>query len=256
MKRTFIFSLFFVISLNLYSQNMSDFEIQVVENFRGIPKGIFITKYVGNNVTVNIPSTINGIPVIGISSGAFSDEVFLKIIFPEGILAIYDYAFSYCTYLTEIIFPKSLGYIGQNAFEACIKLKEITFPEGSAIEVIFSGAFSGCIELEKIIIPNNSGFVLGVGAFLGCKNLKEVRLPGGLTHLYDRVFAYCENLESIYLPNSVTTIGESAFAYCKKLSVINLPTSLQNVGKRAFADCALLPPLRLEMERRFGIGIW
>ena len=63
---------------------------------------ITITKYKGKNKTVVIPSSIEGIKKIAIAKTAFQQKKFIEdIIFPDGDIAIEEFAFSGCTGLSD-----------------------------------------------------------------------------------------------------------------------------------------------------------
>jgi hypothetical protein len=105
----------------IYGQNWTapgDFTVSSREN------GLAITKYKGKAAVVNIPPSIDGIPVT----------------------AIGNYAFINCSSLTAITIPASVTAIGVNAFDGCSSLTSITIPSG--VTAIGSYAFSDCDSLS------------------------------------------------------------------------------------------------------------
>ena len=70
-----------------------------------------------------------------------------KIVIPDGITSIGDFAFSICSF-TSVIIPDSAMYIG-------------------------SYAFAGCSNLINAIAPNNVWYI-GHDAFYKCSNLKSL----------------------------------------------------------------------------------
>ena len=72
---------------------------------------------------------------------------------PQGIQAIGDYAFSYCTSLTSIDIPDSVTSIGKWAFYECDALTSITLPD--TLTSIGDMAFAGCPNLT-LTVPRDS----------------------------------------------------------------------------------------------------
>lgn len=72
-----------------------------------------------------------------------------KIIIPDSVTSIGDYAFDNCVYLTDITLPKNLKEIGFEAFKNCNNLKEIEIPE--SVVAIGENAFEGCDEIKIIM---------------------------------------------------------------------------------------------------------
>ena len=80
----------------------------------------------------NIPSQIDGKPVVGIG----------------------EEAFSYCDYIEEVTLPDTLKYIGSQAFAYCSSIKEIVIP--TSVEEIESNAFTECLQLSTIYISSKN----------------------------------------------------------------------------------------------------
>ena len=143
-----------------------------------------------------IPSSNNGIPVVGIADDAFAQidkETVRKIVLPESVTAIGNGAFKNCSDV-EIEVNGALTLIGESAFESCNGLSEIKFGN----------------ELSNI--PFN--------AFKGCSELKSVVLPSSLTLISENAFEDCSALSYIILPSSTMTVENNAFAGCTALSAV------------------------------------
>ena len=105
-----------------------------------------LVEYLSTEEIREIPQTIAGYPVSRIGDRAFSgqgnryttdDDLIYglrdnihRIIIPEGVAEIGDYAFEDCIYLLEAILPQSLRSIGKGAFSGCLHLTRIRLPEG------------------------------------------------------------------------------------------------------------------------------
>ena len=76
-----------------------------------------------------------------------------KVVIPNNVTSIGDYAFYNCTSLTSVTIPNSVTSIGDGAFSGCTSLTSITIPEG--VTSVGSSAFSNCTSLTSITIPNS-----------------------------------------------------------------------------------------------------
>ena len=71
-----------------------------------------------------------------------------EVSIPNGVIKIGDYAFEYCTSLTNITIPDSVTSISDYAFEYCASLTSVTI--GNSVTDIGYAAFSGCDNLKNI----------------------------------------------------------------------------------------------------------
>jgi len=175
---------------------------------------ITITGYVGTEKYLTIPPAANGMPIVAIDKGAFSNKGLISVTIPDsvttigdsaftgnqlirvnlgnGLTAIGDRAFSN-NKLTSVIVPDSVTIIGESAFFNNNQLSSVTI--GSKVTDIGKFAFSGAI-LTTLTLPN-SVLTLGEGAFSGSKLTKIVigpnvkinkdALPDSFTNSYNGV---------------------------------------------------------------------
>ena len=129
--------------------------------------------YFGADSKVDIPAELGGKPVTSIG----------------------DYAFVYCSSLTEVTIPEGVTSIGVGAFGACSNLTKVIIAEG--VTSIGERAFEGCSNLTKVIIPEGVTSI-GGGAFRACSRLTEVTIPKSVTSIGDRAFYDCEALATVY----------------------------------------------------------
>jgi hypothetical protein len=88
---------------------------------------ITITGYTGPGGAVNIPNTINGLPVTTIGDDALASCTSLtSISIPSSVTGIGYYAFANCISLTDMTIPDSVTSIGDAAFFGCNSLTVIT----------------------------------------------------------------------------------------------------------------------------------
>ena len=85
-------------------------------------QGIQILSYTGHENTVEIPSSIEGLPVIAIGDSAFREQTQLQsVVIPEGVVSIGWFAFFGCVSLQHVGMPDSLIQISYGAFDYCAK---------------------------------------------------------------------------------------------------------------------------------------
>src|SRR5208282_1174609 len=83
------------------------------------------------NGDVNIPSTINGLPVVSIGSSAFYlHQRMTSVVIQNGVTDIGATAFQSCSKLAHVEIPDSVTSIGFGAFSGCHDLTAINVPKG------------------------------------------------------------------------------------------------------------------------------
>ena len=205
--------------------------------------------------SVEIPSTIDGLPVTEIGDSAFQIVSLKSVKIPDSVTKIGNWAFSMCFDLTEVTIPDSVQSIGIRAFEMCSSLNTVNFPDHMVeldslvfdstpwIEaqrkkdplVVINGdlidaqACKGAVE-----IPSTVKYV-SPSAFARNENVTSVVFPTTVSLLNDSTFFYCTSLTSVELPN-ITSIDGMAFAGCDKLTDVKLSGKLKYINSRAFAD--------------------
>lgn len=120
--------------------------------------------------TVNIIKSVNN---IGHDGSFFSCKSITKIIIPSSMTSIGEYAFSYCTSLTQVSFvtPSNVTKIGDNAFYGCSSLTQISFP--SSVAEIGENVFRSCSSLTQVSIPSSVSSFKGY-IFSWCSKLNKI----------------------------------------------------------------------------------
>lgn len=177
--------------------------------------GAYVTGYRGEKDTglagwLVVPEKYEGVPVVGIDSGAFDSVCYGKL-----------------------HLPSSLREIGGSAFHGAI-FEQIELPDG--LRAIGGYAFHFSTYLREIDIPDNV-YVLGDNAFDFCTELECVSLPAGLRDIPAEVFHHCVALTQVELPEELLTIGERAFSGCGALETLTIPASVTSIGVGAFNGC-------------------
>ena len=199
--------------------------------------------------TMVIPSSYNGLPVIGIGAGCFQnsemDSMFLieKLYIPSSIKYI-----------------KGDAFLGQQSSKLKVYIEDLTawcnISFGSSTANPLNGCYVKCFEecgnfdgyngadlylngalVENLVIPN--GIVkISDYAFCGGK-FKSITFNNNLTEIGVGAFAACRNVETIDIPNSVETIGDMAFASTNALQLF-VGENVTHIGDKAFNEANYL----------------
>lgn len=138
-----------------------------------------------------------------------------KVVIPEEVTEIGDYAFRSCTSLTNVVLPDTVSKIGSFPFYHC-KIHEL---HSKPINIT-NGL---CIEGNKLLYCSD-------------RSLTNIIIPDGISEIGEKAFAGL-NLRKVTIPNSVTKIGDKAFCECARQSD-SVIIDNQIIGD--FADQSLL----------------
>ena len=139
-----------------------------------------------------------------ITDRAFSGNTKIeKVIFPDTLEKIDNFAFQYCSNLKEVEFNDGLKEIVDSSFWGTA-VKNIVIP--NSVETIYAYAFFDCKQLETAVI--GTGIVnMSNGVFNACSNLRIVKIfsehniSAWKTDYY-QMFSRCSSLETIYVKQS------------------------------------------------------
>lgn len=223
-----------------------------------------ISKYSGSEETLEIPQTLDNLPVVAIESNTFAENKTLKqVTLPSSVERVENGAFKKCTALTSVKLGDSLTYIGAYAFSGCTALTSVAIP--NSVTTIGDNAFAECASLRTVVLGDKITTV-GITAFYGTPwyaSLTEefviigdgvlidyngektnVTIPKEVKHLTS-TFANDTMLFGITLPEGMTVIDNNAFQGCTNLSQITIPDSVTEIGAYAFARCNSLSSINL-----------
>jgi len=190
---------------------------------------ITITKYIGSGGTVNIPSTIESLPVDSIGAKSFySCRNLISVTISTNVTIIESDAFSDCSRLTGVMIPNSVIGIGDRTFRFCHNLTNITI--GAGVTSIGGYAFWGA-GLTSIAIPNNVTR-LGFGAFKSCVNLTNVTIGSGVTSIGNEAFGSCSNLISIMVADDNPSYSIVNNVLTEKKPTISTRSSNEEVARK------------------------
>jgi hypothetical protein len=151
--------------------------------------------------TINIPSAVTSIDfgAFSLFNGVISvNEKNNKYSSIDGVLfnKIQTELIQFPTSRTgSYTIPSSVIFIGNYAFEYCSGLTNITIP--SSVASIGNYAFYYCTGLTTLEIPTSTTSI-GNDAFFGCSGLSELTIPSSVKTIGTSAFSYCNNLNSIF----------------------------------------------------------
>ncbi len=178
----------------------------------------------------------------------FKDQIFTRIVFPEGLTSVGAGSFVHCEYLSEVVLPDSVKRIGDCAFAWCHPLTKVSLPKrvrmgayafADVPGVPFSlnvrndtvAGWSGDIP-EEIVFPPD---VKRICCSFDTDHIRRIVLPESLVKIYGGAFENCANLVSAAIPDTVKEIDERAFAECVSLTDLSVPRGAK-IGEGAFRN--------------------
>lgn len=234
---------------NYVANPINEFDYDVFEDH------IEIHRYIGSQLTIVVPDTIEGKPVTVVRLGK-SDyeeapqfyEYVKKIVLPASVVKLDNDCFAWFTLLNEIVGLENVQELGENIFNRTSSLKTIHFSEKlkNINQLAFSGSFLG---LESLWIPDDLEISEHYSFFPGADSLKEVRLIPGtgeqkLTIREHMLFSadgkilytiFPTHLNSLcIIPDGTEVIGGSSLSNNRFITDFILPASIQTVMNSDF----------------------
>lgn len=243
------------------------------------------TKSYDGNVT--IPSTIDNLPVLKLSDGAFMDGSISGITLPDSLVSIGQRAFYNCTNLTEIKIPEKVEIIRPYTFYNCIKLTNIenslnlkyisinafeytslaSFSIPKSIIKIQPNCFNNCNTIQSYIVESGNeiyfsqdgvlfynkqdedfGLQVELLRYPVMNSRNEYSLPENVDIIGDAAFLNADNLQTVVFNKSLRTVESGAFNDCDLLDNVDIPSSVENIYAYAFYCCASLSKVTLRAE--------
>lgn len=237
---------------------------------------IQITRYIGTNSDLIIPSTYDGYKVYSVGNpngnknnvqenyNIFEEKALINntiksLKIENGIKEISSGAFNGCTGLTgSLELPDSIVKIGNDAFANCSSLNgKLKLPNN--LKELGSGAFYQDQKLIGDLIIPEGVEKINEATFFNCINLNgQLQLPSTLKSIGKTAFYKCSNLiGNLIIPDSVEYIGQWAFQHCTGFKgSLKLSSNLTTIDKYAFDDCTGLTGNLNLPDNLVSIGEW
>ncbi|MGN0533743.1 MAG: leucine-rich repeat domain-containing protein [Eubacterium sp.] len=208
-------------------------------------QGAVLTKYVGSDKSVSVPSTVDGNKVVMLKGTFYGKKSVESVKLPNTLEKIGFDSFSY-TKIEKLTVPSNVTYIHPQAFintvikEFNVSSKNKTYCSVDGVlyskgkTVLVSYPLGKSTSSYKVI---SNAKTIGSCAFWGCKYLKSIEISKNTHTVKNDAFAFCSNLENLKLHAGLKKIGTGAFRECKKLKNFNIPITTEYIGSGAFENC-------------------
>lgn len=145
--------------------------------------------------------------LLGTSTTDVQKSSLLRVHLGSNILALQNYAFSYC-----------------------LALRSITIPTGVLVATSTGYMFSYCSSLYYIVLPRNMR--IGVSMFEYCYSLDGFSAAYALENMGGSI--YCNSLKRICYPYGITTIVANSINYAYSVLKVVLPPTVTSIASYAF----------------------
>lgn len=170
-------------------------------------------------------------------------------VIPGTTTLVKEWSLAECFGLSRITVPASVTTIEQYAFCFCTNLTDIVVDPLNSRYSSVEGVLFDKSRVTLIQYPANRRGAYTIpdgvtniwwGAFRFCPWLTAVTIPGSVTSIGDLAFNNCDSLTSVTIPDSVISIGGNAFQNCLGLTNVMFGTGLKSIGSMGFNECVKL----------------
>ena len=213
---------FVLLAVSCRRDNEVKYEYELNENGEAIITNV--NSYGGKFVpytTADIPSEIDGHPVVEIGEYALAHAWINEIIIPNTVRKIDDFAFADCSAtIGSIHIPASVQYIGQGVFrgfsDSCVMTVD---SESSSFKIVDGNLYTYNMDTlikwndytnSLVTVPDGVEIIQGYAFENTGKIIATAHLPETLVEISDRGF-YNSGINYVKLPETLKSIGEYAF---------------------------------------------
>ena len=196
-----------------------DFTEVTITNFKGD-----VRDYDG--AVMEIPATIQGIPVTEIDRGAFSNSDEIGYSYDDEAVGLEKLE----TSIEELYIPDGVKIIGEGAFQE-LRAKTLRIPQ--SLQKVGEKAFAFNSALLSVKIPKNTD-IFEAGAFSYCMRLENIIFEDGIEKIPNGMFAHC-GIKTLSLPPSLKVVEGDAFSSCYLVETLILNEGLERIERYAFS---------------------
>ena len=238
------------------------------ENFSyiGIDGGIVITDCFYTPSVLEIPETINGLPVIGISDFPNYNYSVKHIIIPDSVVTIGDNLLRTFSNLRTITFGKGIRNLTPVMFSDSYRLQSINISAENEYFTVYNGVLYNKDLTEFIAYPVACGqtsymvpktvvtidalmYPIYASLSISFENGHAYYVTiDGVTYTKDMkkvLFCSKDKAGSYDMPDSVAEIAENAFKNCTSLTDVIVSDNVTNIVYATFASCTSLKSISL-----------
>lgn len=191
-------------------------------------------------------------PVVGITSGAFSDKRLRIRNFQAGpnMRDIAQGAFEGQSIVSLDLSGTKISFVQSRMCCDCVKLTTVLLPD--TIERIHEQAFEGCTNLDNVELPDICD-TIARNAFACCRNLKNIKSKA--SYIQDKAFSECFQLQEfdftfvndvgsyafkdtgfveLHIPGNVRNLGNKQFSFCRRLKTVVIDEGTIKIGEYCF----------------------
>ena len=211
-----------------------------------------LVRYFGSDSKVDIPAELGGKPVTEIGEWAFAYcSSLTEVTIPKSVTSIRAFAFRSCSSLTKAIIPEGVTSIGESAFQSCGSLTEVTIPK--SVTSIESFAFCDCEALKTVYYGGTQKDWDALKKNIGEENapllnaniICAIQESNGFAYTVTgdeaTITGYTGSARSLVIPSElggkpVTAIADKAFEGYKNIVNIYIPKTIKAIGEDAFQN--------------------
>ena len=216
-------------------------------------KEAWLTSYSGEDISISIPSEIDGYPLTRICESAIQSAYSLReLTIPEGVTSLEHSAVSYVSDLQVLTLPSTLENIERAPIGSAESLKKIIVNGKSKAVCDKDGVLFSADGTTLIRYPEGRGrfYTVPEGtekiayhAFYKA-DLIEVKFPETLKNIENYAFEGCRSLDALVLPDSLERIGAGAFSTgytffddeeAGLIDKVRIGSKLSDIGLEAFS---------------------
>ncbi len=195
------------------------------------------------NINSSIKTVIIREGVTAVSSAAFEGcEALTTVSLPSTVTAIESNAFYCCSNLRDIRLPDALISIGAAAFGNCFALKTFFIP-ASVTDISLEAVFTHCTSLSAFEAAEDNPAYTTVDGVLFSKDMKtlisypcsrpakEYAVPDTVRHLAKCSFFVPQDLKQLRLPEGITIFDNDVLCTYSSPFLLVLPSSVTSIGE-------------------------